>query len=64
MTIDVFSFVLGVAFFPDRGTRKRKVFSISLGAEIFGRYGIATDPIGRFSLLFGITWDSSIGPTS
>ena len=55
---------LGVAFFPDRATRKRKVYSICLGAELFGRYGIATDPVGRFWLSFGITWDSSIGPTS
>ena len=57
---------LGVAFFPDRGTRGRTIYSVSIGAEIFGRYGIPPIPpmTGRYSLLFGITFDSSIGPTS
>jgi hypothetical protein len=55
---------LGVALFPDRGTRKRTVYSLCVGAELFGRYGIPGPVAGRFSLLLGVTFDTSIGPTS
>lgn len=56
---------LGVAYFPGQGTRSRTVYSLALGGEFFGRFGITTPPlVPRFTLLLGITFDSSIGPTS
>lgn len=55
---------LGVVLFPSHATRGRTSFGVSLGAEVFARYGIAAAPGVRLFVSFSVGFGNSVGPTS
>lgn len=55
---------VGVALFPGRATRGRLNFGVSVGVEVFARYGIAAAPGVRGFISWSVGFGNSLGPTS
>ncbi len=55
---------VGVVFFPSHATLGRAFFSVTLAGEGFVRYGLPLPPGFMLSLLLGVGFGNSIGPTS
>lgn len=55
---------VGVVLFPGRATRGRLNFGVSVGVEVFARYGIAAAPGVRGFISLSVGFGNSLGPTS